>query len=263
VPDRTSILSTRNLTVTVPAEGKTLLRGVDFDVPEGLVTGVIGPSGAGKSTLMKCLNRLIDLTPALRVSGQVLFDGKDVRHPSVDPDELRRRVGIVFQQPVTFPGSIEKNVLFAARKLGALKKGEEREALERALTSAGLFAEVKDRLQRPASTLSVGQQQRLAIARTLVTRPRVVLMDEPTSALDRKSSAAIEETVLRLRGETTIVLVTHHLDQARRLADWVACICPSEGAGELIESDRCEVLFESPTRPETIEYLGLGSLPVV
>jgi phosphate transport system ATP-binding protein len=255
------ILQVRGLTVKTRPGGKVILRDVDLDVPCGRITGIIGPSGAGKSTLLKCLNRLVDLTPTLGVTGRVLFQGSDVRGPSVEPDDLRRRIGIVFQQPVTFPGSIARNVLFAARRLGLVGRREEEAVVVRCLTEAGLFAEVKDRLDKPATTLSVGQQQRLAIARSLAGRPEVLLMDEPTSALDPRSTALLEETIVRLKGTMSIVLVTHHLEQARRIADWVACICPKDGAGELVESDHCEVIFASPARKETMEYLGLQQLP--
>lgn len=254
------ILATAGLTVTTDA-GRVLLKDVSLEIPRGQVTGIIGPSGVGKSTVLKCLNRLVDLTPSLRVTGQVFLDGHDVRGAEVNADDLRRRVGIVFQQPVTFPGSILRNVLFAATKLGLVARANEGAAAEKALRSAGIWDEVKDRLAKPALTLSVGQQQRLAIARSLAGEPDVLLMDEPTSALDPRSTAAIEETILGLKKTMTVVLVTHHLEQARRIADWVACICPREGSGELIEADRCEVIFESPARRETMDYLGLSPLP--
>lgn len=256
---REPILSVRGLSVR-DAAGRTIVRDVNLDVPKGLVTGLIGPSGAGKSTLLRCLNRLVDLSPTLTVTGEILFHGQGIR--SLDVDDLRRRVGIVFQQPVTFPGSIERNVLFAARKLGLVKKADESALVERCLTDAGLFAEVKDRLGKPAATLSIGQQQRLAVARALAGGPEVLLMDEPTSALDPRSTAALEETITRLKSSTTIVLVTHHLEQAKRIADWVACLCPKDGAGELVEAGRCEIVFTSPSRPETREYLNiLPTLP--
>ena len=259
MPATAAILSVRSLSVT--AGSRTILRDVALDVPAGQVTAVIGPSGAGKSTLLRCLNRLVDLTPSLRTTGSVLFRGQDVRARGTDVDELRRRIGIVFQQPVTFPGSIERNVLFAARKLGLVTRRNAEEVLEAALHSAGLWAEVKDRLRSAATTLSAGQQQRLAVARCLAGNPEVLLMDEPTSALDPRSTEALEETILRLRAATTIVLVTHQLSQARRVADQVACICPKDGAGELTEVDRCDVIFDSPSRKETREYLGLPPLP--
>lgn len=251
------ILSLQNLGVRTRSDRRPLLREVSFDIPRRMVTGIIGPSGAGKSTLLKCLNRLIDLTGTLEVSGKVLFEGVDVRSSEVDPDDLRRRVGTVFQQPVTFPGSVAANVLFAAKRLGIATRSNRDELLEKSLQQAGLWSEVKDRLDHAAATLSVGQQQRLAIARTLAGNPDVILMDEPTSALDPRSAEAIEQTITSLKEFKTIVLVTHHLDQARRLCDWVACLCQKEGAGELMEVDRCDVVFCSPTRHETMEYLGI------
>jgi phosphate transport system ATP-binding protein len=250
------ILSIRGLTVRSP-EG-VVLHDVSFDLPPGRVTGVIGPSGAGKSTLLRCINRLVDLSPGLRVSGTVRFRGEDVRGRRTDPDELRRRIGMVFQQPVTFPGSVARNVVFAARRLGRVRRREEGELAERCLRAAGLWEEVKDRLRAPATTLSVGQQQRLAIARTLAGEPDVLLMDEPTSALDPRSTEAIEETVAALTPEKTVVLVTHHLEQARRLASWVACICPVDGQGELMEAGFCESVLCRPQRSETRDYLGLA-----
>jgi len=250
------ILSTASLTVRT-RDGKPLLRDVSLDIPRRMVTAVIGPSGAGKSTLLKCLNRLIDLDGSLAVSGQVRFEGGDTRDRSIDPDDLRRRIGMVFQQPVVFPGSIERNVLFAATRLGLVTKQNRGTLLESSLIQAGLWAEVRDRLSKPAATLSAGQQQRLAIARTLAGDPDIVLMDEPTSALDPKSTASIEETIATLKSTKTIVLVTHQLQQARRLADWVACICMKDGAGELMEADRCSTVFCCPTKQETIEFLNV------
>ncbi|MEO6259834.1 MAG: ATP-binding cassette domain-containing protein [Thermoanaerobaculia bacterium] len=253
----TPVLSIHDLTVRAPRSGATILRKVSFDIPRRMVTAIIGPSGAGKSTLLKCLNRLVDLGRDLDVSGRVVFEGTETRSPSVDPDELRRRIGIVFQQPVVFPGSIERNVLFAAHRLGLVNRRNRDEVLESTLSLAGLWSEVRERLAQPASTLSVGQQQRLAIARTLAVDPEVILMDEPTSALDPRSAAAIEEAIVELKKTRTVVLVTHQLDQAKRLADWVACLCPCDGAGELMEADRCSIVFTNPSREETQEFLGL------
>ena len=250
-------LSIHELTVRAPRSGATILRQVSFEIPRRMVTTIIGPSGAGKSTLLKCLNRLIDLGGNLEVSGRVLFEGQDIRSSAIDPDELRRRIGIVFQQPVVFPGSIERNVLFAAKHLGLVNRKNREELLESTLSLAGLWTEVRDRLHRPAITLSVGQQQRLAIARTLAVDPEVLLMDEPTSALDPKSTAAIEAAIVELKKTRTVVLVTHQLEQAKRLADWVACLCPCDGAGELMEADRCSIVFSNPSREETQEFLGL------
>jgi len=200
-------------------------------VPQHRITGIIGPSGAEKSTLLKCINRLVDLTPSLEVSGTVLLDGHDIRARDCDPDELRRRIGIVFQQPVTFHGSIRRNVTFAARRIGIVNRRNEEQALEESLRAANLWDEVKDRLGDRAVTLSVGQQQRLAIARTLAGNPDVLLLDEPTSALDTASTAIVERTILGLRKSKTIVVVTHHLQQARRLADYIGCLCSQDGIG--------------------------------
>lgn len=250
------VLSTIGLSVTA-TDGRTILRGVNLDIPRRLVTGIIGPSGAGKSTLLKTLNRLIDLTPSLRVSGRVVFDGEDVRARGVDPDELRRRVGTVFQQPVMFPGSIEANVLFAAKRLGIATRSNRAEVLEGALRQSGLWEEVKDRLGQPASTLSIGQQQRLAIARTLAGRPDVILMDEPTSALDPRSTEVIEQSVRALIATKTVVLVTHDLEQTRRICDYVACLCTRDGAGELMEAAACESVFCAPRTSEARAYLGV------
>jgi phosphate transport system ATP-binding protein len=250
------ILSVQQLSVSVKRDRRPLLREVSFDIPRRMLTSIIGPSGAGKSTMLKCINRLIDLTDTLEVSGSVLFEGQNTRAAGVDPDQLRRRIGIVFQQPVVFPGSIERNVLFAAERCGIVRKDNREAILEASLTQAGLWKEVRDRLSHSAATLSVGQQQRLAIARTLCSNPDVVLMDEPTSALDPKATRAVEETIAELKKTKTVVLVTHHLQQARRLSDWVVCLCPVDGAGELMEAAQCETVFCCPTREETVEFLA-------
>ncbi len=235
------VLETRGLTVR--AGRQTILEDVALEVPEGRVTGVIGPSGAGKSTLLRTLDRLVDLTPSLEVRGTVLYRGRDVRDRDVDVDDLRRSIGIVFQRPVTFPGSISRNVVFAARRLGLVSRRGAAELAERCLVAAGLWEDVKDRLREDASTLSVGQQQRLAIARTLAGDPDVLLMDEPTSSLDPRTTEAIEETIRRLRGTKTLVVVTHDLVQARRISDWVACICPVDGRARRDELLRALLLL--------------------
>lgn len=252
------IITVRNLNVRVRGTGRVLLRDVSLDVPQHRITGIIGPSGAGKSTLLKCINRLIDLVPSLEISGNVQLDGRDVRSRDCDPDELRRRIGIVFQQPVTFHGSIRRNVTFAARRIGIVHRATEEQALESSLRSANLWDEVKDRLSHPAVTLSAGQQQRLAIARTLAGNPDVLLMDEPTSALDAASTAIVERTILGLRKSKTIIVVTHHLQQARRLADYVACLCSQDGSGMLVESGRCETVLLAPRHAETRRLVGIA-----
>jgi phosphate transport system ATP-binding protein len=216
-----------------------LLRDVNVHIPARQVFGIIGPSGAGKSTLLRCLNRLIELDSSLRVEGDILLHGHSIFAREVDVDALRARVGILFQQPVVFPASIYKNVLFGARHLGHVPRSEWPALVERALREAALWGEVKDRLHEPAAKLSVGQQQRLCLARTLAVDPEIILMDEPTSALDAKSTESIEELILRLKTTRTIVFVTHNLAQARRVADRLACIAVRDGAGEIARCGPC------------------------
>jgi phosphate transport system ATP-binding protein len=252
------VITVRDLSVRVRATGRLLLRDVSLDVPQNRITGIIGPSGAGKSTLLKCINRLIDLVPGIAVSGSVLFDGNDVRARECDADDLRRRIGVVFQQPITFHGSVRRNVTFAARCTGVVTRANEEQVLEESLRAANLWDEVKDRLGAAAHTLSVGQQQRLAIARTLAGSPDVILMDEPTSALDAASTAIVERTILGLRKSKTIVVVTHQLQQARRLADFVACLCSQDGSGTLVESGRCETVLLTPRHAETRRLVGIA-----
>jgi len=238
------VLETRELNVF--AGNRRLLRNVNLRIEARRVCGLIGPSGAGKSTLLRCLNRLIELDAGLRTTGDILLHSRSIFAPDVDPDDLRARVGILFQQPVVFPASIYKNVLFGARHLGRTPRKELPALAERALREAALWDEVKDRLTEPAARLSVGQQQRLCLARTLAVDPEVILMDEPTSALDPKSTEAIEALILRLKTTRTIVLVTHNLGQARRVADTLACVELRDGAGELAPCESCCEVLPSP-----------------
>ena len=244
--------------LSVFAGSRTLLRNVSFDIHPREVLAIIGPSGAGKSTLLKCLNRLIDLTPNLRVSGDVTLHGASIFRGGADTDALRARVGILFQQPVVFPKSIYHNVIFGVRHLGTEPRRRWPEVAARALGEAALWHEVKDRLDESALKLSVGQQQRLCLARTLATNPEVILMDEPTSALDPKSTEAIEDLILRLREKRTIVLVTHHLAQARRVAQRVACICVRAGTGELGEIGPAQEMFNCPRCADVAQYLSVA-----
>ncbi len=248
------ILEARSLEVR--AGEKPLVRNVAFAVNPGQVFGIIGPSGAGKSTLLRALNRLTDLIPGLRVQGDVAFRGESIYAPGVDVNALRAKVGMLFQQPVIFPTSVAENVLFGAKRLRKLSRGERDEVIEAALTEAALWAEIKDRLRSPANALSVGQQQRLSLARTLAVQPEVILMDEPTSALDPRSTQAIEELILRLKERHTIVIVTHNVAQARRVADWIACVCVRDGVGEIVESACCDAVLDNPQCREVIEYLA-------
>lgn len=242
--------------LNVAARGKTILRDVNVTIRANQVFGVIGPSGAGKSTFLRCLNRLTDLTPELQVRGCIEFLARSINDRPVDPDALRARIGFLFQQPVVFPKSIRENVLFGLRHLRRLSRVALAEAAERALTEAALWHEVRDRLHDSALTLSVGQQQRLCLARALATEPEVILMDEPTSALDPKSTQAIEELILKLKERHTIVLVTHNIAQARRVTDWLACVCVRDGAGTIAETACCDALLENPQCQEVVEYLG-------
>jgi len=248
-----AVIEIRNLCVSIGA--RTILRDANIAIQPRQVFGIIGPSGAGKSTLLKCINRLIDLTPGARVTGEVLLHGQSIYAAGVSADDLRVRVGMLFQQPVIFPRSIYQNVIFGLRHLRMLPRRDLPLAAEMALRGAALWDEVKDRLHEPAHKLSVGQQQRLCLARVLATRPEIILMDEPTSALDPRSTDAIERLLVQLKQRHTIVLVTHNLAQARRVADWLACICVQQNAGTVVESACCDHLLENPTCAAAVEYL--------
>lgn len=233
-----------------------LLRNISLRIEEQQVFGIIGPSGAGKSTLLRCLNRLIELTPKLRVTGDVLFGGLSIYRTTTPVDRIRLEIGMLFQQPVIFPKSIYKNVLFGVRHQGTIPRKEWPETVERVLREVALWKEVEHRLHEPATRLSIGQQQRLCMARLLAVRPQVILMDEPTSALDPASTEAIEELIRSLKQKHTIVLVSHNMGQVRRLADYLACICVRDGAGEVVESACCDAVFESSQCHEVVRFLG-------
>ena len=251
------ILEVRGLSIFAGA--KALIRDVSFAVRPGEVFGIIGPSGAGKSTLLRALNRLTDMISGLRVCGEMLLHGESIHAPGVDANAHRAKVGMLFQQPVVFPASVAENVLFGARRLRKLSRAESAGLVESALREAALWDEVHDRLRAPATSLSVGQQQRLCLARALAVEPEVILMDEPTSALDPKSTQAIEELIVRLTERHTIIIVTHNVAQARRVTDWIACICVREGAGEIVESACCDAVLDNPQCREVIEYLARSS----
>ncbi|GAN76862.1 ABC transporter phosphate permease [Acidisphaera rubrifaciens HS-AP3] len=227
------------------------LKGVTLDLPDRTVTGMIGPSGCGKSTLLRCLNRMYDLYPGQRATGQVLLEGRDIIGGDIGVDELRSRVGMVFQKPTPFPMSIYDNVAFGVRLHERLSKAELDQRVEWSLTRAALWGEVKDRLATPATGLSGGQQQRLCIARTIAVRPEVILLDEPTSALDPISTLKIEELIDELKVDFTIAIVTHNMQQAARCADQVAFFY----LGELIEVGPAGQIFTAPREPRTREYI--------
>jgi phosphate transport system ATP-binding protein len=232
------------------------VKDVDLEIPKNLITAVIGPSGCGKSTFIRCLNRMNDTVPSFRLDGQVLYYGVDL-YGDVEPVEVRRRIGMVFQKPNPFPKTIYDNVAWAPRILG-MKKGLD-ERVERALTSAALWDDVKDRLKKSALSLSGGQQQRLCIARAIAIEPEVLLLDEPASALDPIATQRIEELMHELKHEYTIVIVTHNMQQAARVADRTAffSLQVEEGQryGVLVEYAETSKIFTAPSDKRTEDYV--------
>lgn len=225
------------------------LRGINMKIQSRAVTAIIGPSGCGKSSLVRCLNRMNDLVPSSRVEGEILFNGDNIYAPKVDSMEIRFRIGMVFQKPNPFPKTIYENVAFGPRINGFT--GSLNETVERSLKRAALWDEVKDRLNQSALSLSGGQQQRLCIARALAVNPEVILMDEPASALDPISTAKVEDLMTELKRDYTIVLVTHNMQQAARVADITAFFLN----GELIEIDRTDKIFSTPGDQRTEDYI--------
>jgi len=232
-------------------EGHHALKDITVDIPKKRVTVIIGPSGCGKTTLLKTMNRLIDLTDGVKVSGRVSVDGVNIFDNGVDITNLRKRMGLIAQTPSPLPMSIYDNVAYGPRIHGAKHRKELDQTVKRCLQAAGLWDEVKDRLKEPASKLSTGQQQRLCLARALAVKPEVLLCDEPTSALDPISARHIERQLLVLKKDYTIVFVTHILRQAKRLADYVIFLY----LGELIEHGPAETIFTQPSNPRTKAYI--------
>jgi phosphate transport system ATP-binding protein len=229
------------------------LHDINVAFTANMVTAIIGPSGCGKSTLVRCLNRMHEVVPGARAEGEVLLDDENIYDPAVDPVQVRRRIGMVFQKPTPFPTmSIEDNVAAGLKLNGVVLKRAERDRIvEHSLRQAALWDEVKDGLRRPGTSLSGGQQQRLCVARALAVEPEMLLMDEPCSALDPISTARIEELLLELKSNYTIVLVTHNMQQAARTADMTAFLY----AGELIEFGDTRRIFTNPARRETEDYI--------
>ncbi len=227
------------------------LKSISLDLPDKQVTGMIGPSGCGKSTLLRVLNRMYDLYPGQRATGEVLMDDNNIIASGVDVNQLRSRIGMVFQKPTPFPLSIYDNISFGVNLHERLSKSAMDERVEWSLSRAALWDEVKDRLNTSATGLSGGQQQRLCIARTIATRPEVILLDEPTSALDPISTLKIEELIDELKTEFTIAIVTHNMQQAARCADQVAFFF----LGELIEVGTATQIFTAPRQKRTQEYI--------
>jgi phosphate transport system ATP-binding protein len=226
---------------------------VDVHFPAGHISALIGPSGCGKTSFLSCLNRLYELIPQARVSGQVYLDHCDIATLSLTP--LRRQVGMLFQKPNPFPLSIYRNLAFPLREHGIRDRTHINAIIETTLQEVGLWSEVKDRLKAPALSLSGGQQQRLCLARALALKPQVLLMDEPCSALDPLSSEIVENLIVRLKGTYTVLIVTHNLGQASRIADQVAFFWVHHGVGQLIEFGSTQDIFSNPQNPLTLAYV--------
>jgi phosphate transport system ATP-binding protein len=244
--------------VTVAYGGLPAVKDVSMDIQRKEITALIGPSGCGKSTLLRCLNRMNDLVPSASVEGEILYHGQDLYGPKVDPVQVRKMIGMVFQKPNPFPKSIYDNIAFGPRILGL---GNVEERVENALRGAALWDEVKDRLEDNAYGMSGGQQQRLCIARTMAVDPDVILMDEPCSALDPISTGKIEDLMLELKEEFSIVIVTHNMQQAARISDKTAFLIVELDAaennrwGQLVEYDQTEKIFTNPGDPRTEDYV--------
>jgi phosphate transport system ATP-binding protein len=228
------------------------LNGINLDVPRNRVTAFIGPSGCGKSTFLRCLNRMNDLIDGARIVGKVTLDGADIYDPKIDPVELRRQVGMVFQKPNPFPMSVYDNVAYGPRIHGVRDRNELASIVQTALERAALWDEVKDKLNQSGLTLSGGQQQRLCIARALAVEPKILLMDEPCSALDPIATSKIEDLFFELKSDYTIIIVTHNMQQAQRASDYTAFFM----AGELIEFNATETIFLYPKDKRTEDYIS-------
>ena len=246
--------------VTISYNEFEAVRNVYCEIPRGKITALIGPSGCGKSTILRSLNRMNDLIEGCSLTGRVMFDGHDLYSPNIDPVEVRRRIGMVFQQPNPFPKSIYENIAFGARINGY--KGDMNELVERSLRQAAVWDECKDKLKESGCSLSGGQQQRLCIARTIAIEPEVILMDEPCSALDPISTLKIEETMHQLKNRFTIVIVTHNMQQAVRVSDFTAFFnaeAQEGGSGKvgyLVEFNETEKIFHSPAQEATQNYIS-------
>lgn len=229
---------------------KQALKNINIRIPKNSVTAFIGPSGCGKSTFIRCLNRMNDLIKTCRIEGKVSVEGRDIYEPGVDVVDLRKQIGMVFQKPNPFPMSIYDNIAYGPRIHGVNKK-DVGGIVEHALRSSALWDEISDRIQSPALSLSGGQQQRLCIARTMAVKPEIILFDEPCSALDPISTAKIEELIMNLKKDYTIVIVTHNMQQAARISDYTAFFL----MGELIEFGETRKIFENPAEKSTEDYI--------
>jgi phosphate transport system ATP-binding protein len=243
-------LETKDLKATY---GKVqALKGINMKFPENRVTAIMGPSGCGKSTLIRCLNRIHELTPGAKVQGEVILDGENIYAPKMDPVAIRRRIGMVFQKPNPFPTMTIYDNVVAGLKLNGVRDKKKLDALaEKSLRMAFLWEEVKDILKKPGTALSGGQQQRLCIARALAVEPEILLMDEPCSALDPIATAKVEESIITLKKEFTVIIVTHNLQQAARISDYTAFMY----LGQLVEFGDTDTMFENPHSELTEKYI--------
>ncbi len=248
MPDSKIVIE--HLSVRYP-DGAESLRDISLAIPANQITVLFGPAGGGKSTLLRCLNRLNDLVDGVRVRGRILLDGEDINDRRVNVVDLRRRVGMVFAQPVPLPGSIRYNLEYGPRLRGERSQARLNALVERALKSSALWDEVHDRLDEPAISLSGGQQQRLCLARVLVLEPEVILLDEPTSGLDPISTSHVEDSLQQLKQNYTIVISPHSIQQAARVADWAAFLLQ----GELIEFGQGQKIFTVPQNKQTEDYI--------
>ncbi|MGH8905511.1 MAG: phosphate ABC transporter ATP-binding protein PstB [Egibacteraceae bacterium] len=258
IPTQETVFELRDVTVSYGV--RPAVRDVSMDIPQGQITALIGPSGCGKSTLLRCLNRMNDLIPTARLEGTIRYHGADLYADGVDPVEVRRRIGMVFQKPNPFPKSIYDNIAFGPRVNGV--KGNFDDLVETSLKRAALWDEVKTKLRESAYGLSGGQQQRLCIARAIAVQPDVILMDEPCSALDPIATARIEDLMQEIKREYTIVIVTHNMQQAARISDRTAFLTAEVESenddfrfGRLVEYDLTEHIFKNPNDPRTEDYV--------
>jgi len=251
------VITTRNLSVFYNSQ--EAIHEINMDIPRNQIIAIIGPSGCGKSTLIRCYNRMNDLIPSAKISGEIFYSGQDINSSKVDPVQIRRQIGMVFQKPNPFPKSIYENIAFGA-KINNFQ-GNMDELVEKSLRQAALWDEVKDDLDKNGLALSGGQQQRLCIARALATEPEVILMDEPASALDPIATLKIEELMQELKKEYTIIIVTHNMQQASRVSDLTAFISIDrsrieERVGVLVEYDTTQKIFINPAQKETEDYIS-------
>lgn len=246
----TGILQTKN--VHLYYGENEVLHGFDLNFNENEITALIGPSGCGKSTFLRCLNRMNDLRSNVTINGSFKFEGKDIYSPSIDLTELRKAIGMVFQQPNPFPFSVYDNVAYGLKLAGIKNKNKIDKIVEESLKEAAVWDEVKDNLNKNALSFSGGQQQRICIARVLAVKPKIILMDEPTSALDPISSSKIEDTLVKLKKNFTIIMVTHNMQQASRISDKTAFLLN----GDLIEYNSTQKMFVNPSNKKTSDYLN-------